>query len=125
MNAFTTLYRDGGNQPFVITDLVGFSRGAATARDFGNLILSDGVTNSAKTQNIPSGLIILRSETLFDTIGSFGWPGNNVDLGKNFSTSKDTIITHAIANDERRINFDLQSMSLSQTQIQKSQPQKV
>ncbi len=35
---------------FSVNDLVGFSRGAATAYDFGNLILSDGVTNYITNQ---------------------------------------------------------------------------
>jgi hypothetical protein len=48
------------NQPFMIVDSIGFSRGGPTASDFVNFIANkDIVSNNG---NIPPELIILRSE---------------------------------------------------------------
>ena len=96
------------NQPFIVTDTVGFSRGAATSRDFANMLLNDGV-NSSYGSIMPE-LIILRSVTPFDTVSSFGAPWNGVDIGKNFATNLDTIVVHPTAEDEVRTNFALQSI---------------
>jgi hypothetical protein len=112
MNKFAQAYykmvSGDNNQPFVIADSIGFSRGAATSRDFANMLLNDGVTSSYGS--IMSELIILRSVTPFDTVSSFGAPWNGVDIGKNFATNLDTIVVHPTAEDEVRTNFALQSI---------------
>ena len=109
MNNFADIYNKD-NRPFVITDLVGFSRGAATAVDFGNKILEIGITSSKTNQLIPSDLIVVRSELLFDNVASAGVPGNNIDYGLNLKIPKDVIVIHATAEDENRNLFDLQSI---------------
>jgi uncharacterized protein (DUF2235 family) len=89
----------------LIVDLVGFSRGAATVQDYGNRIYyGDNIIN------IPVDSLSLRSEIVFDTVASTGWPGNNFDFGKDFSTPKDVVVIQAVAADEKRMNFGLQSI---------------
>lgn len=104
-----------------IIDVFGFSRGAALARDFINQIhakLAGKVTEV--------GFV-----GLFDTVGSFGLGGNNIDKRSNnpllvnanskvaamagaynfnLSASSATKIVHLTAKNEIRANFDLQSL---------------
>ena len=82
MNDFVDIYNKD-NLPFVITDLVGFLVALQPAVDFGNKILEIGITNSKTNQSIPSDLIIVRSELLFDNVASEGVPGNNIDYSLN------------------------------------------
>lgn len=74
-------------------DLIGFSRGAALALHFAN--------------SLPAGTAI-RFLGLFDTVPSFGIPGNNIDLGwkLTFPTSVEHCC-HAMALHETRYNFPL------------------
>ncbi len=57
-------------------DIIGFSRGAATARDFANMIVD----------NDPDAVI--HWVGLFDTVSSFGLGGNSVDPGYEFDLPK-------------------------------------
>ena len=76
-----------------IIDVVGFSRGAALALDFANLI---------------PACVRVRFLGLFDTVPSFGVPGNSIDLGwkLNLPVWVDHCF-HAMALDETRYNFPL------------------
>lgn len=77
-----------------VVDVVGFSRGAALALDFVNEV--DRYFNHAA----------VRFLGLFDTVASFGKPGNEVNLGWKL-TLPDNVrkCFHAMALDERRNNF--------------------
>ncbi len=76
-----------------IVDIIGFSRGAAMAIHFVNLLHKKGIK--------------VRFLGLFDTVGSFGIPGNDIDLGWKTSRIPRTVkyCAHALAYDERRHNF--------------------
>ena len=94
-------------------NLVGFSRGAALALDFANLIAKKGIVDSA-------GRVITRQPVidfiaLFDVVGSFGMPfslgplkfqewniGHTLALPTTISVSN---CFHALALDERRRTF--------------------
>lgn len=77
-------------------DIVGFSRGAALALHFANEIYED-------FDRAP-----IRFLGLFDTVASFGIPGNDVNLGWAFTlTDNVKKCYHALALDERRGNFPL------------------
>lgn len=60
-----------------IIDIIGFSRGAALALEFANEIRDKGM-DSNKTVSI-------RFLGIWDTVGSFGLPGNNINLGHKLS----------------------------------------
>ena len=74
-------------------DVVGFSRGAALALHFAN--------------TLPEGTTV-RFLGLFDTVPSFGIPGNNIDLGWNLGFPPAAQhCCHAMALNETRYNFPL------------------
>jgi uncharacterized protein (DUF2235 family) len=52
---------------------------------------------------------------IFDTVASFGVPGNNVDVGYNFQVNSKSVerVAHAVADDEHRTLFPLQSIKSS------------
>jgi len=79
-----------------IIDIIGFSRGAALALHFANQInkKKDGAE--------------IRFLGLWDTVASFGVPGNRINLGWDL-TLPDNVkkCCHAMALDERRGNFPL------------------
>jgi RHS repeat-associated protein len=67
-------------------DIIGFSRGAALAREFANLLHERGYQSRIRTRNgsIRTGKrcpVNIRFIGLFDTVGSFGIPGNHINLG--------------------------------------------
>jgi hypothetical protein len=82
-------------------DVFGFSRGAALARHFINVIRKKPLH---KKQSI-------RFLGLFDTVGSFGLPGNNKD-NFDFRIPKNSVkyVYHLVAENELRQNFDLHSI---------------
>jgi uncharacterized protein (DUF2235 family) len=86
-------------------DIVGFSRGAAMALQFANRIEAE----------LPDSEI--RFLGLWDTVASFGLPGNTIDLKWTF-TLPDNVRAcyHAMALDERRGNFPLTRVKGSNTQ---------
>lgn len=93
-----------------VIDIVGFSRGAATARAFANEIyrrLDRGDYN-----RMPScSPIQIRFLGLFDSVGSFGIPGNSVDVGFDFSIDPRVgYVAQAVAMNEHRAFFDLSSI---------------
>ncbi len=87
-------------------DIIGFSRGAAQARDFANLIRRKGVKIKGKKIKLR-----VRFLGLFDTVASHGIPGNNINIGYDLKV-RDHIdyVAHATANDERRHFFPLHSI---------------
>lgn len=122
------------NNPYAlqkVVDCYGFSRGAAQARDFVNRILQIEIPNHKEK---PTGTdyvtidpelppieipiyprmpgVKVRFLGIFDTVASFGIPGNNTDIGYNFYVNGKRVdrTAHAIAEDEWRTLFPLQSI---------------
>jgi hypothetical protein len=93
-------------------DIVGFSRGAAAAREFANEVFKriDG-GNWSEVVSLCNPLNI-RFMGLFDTVGSMGVPGNGDDIGYDL-TIDDRIgkVAHAVALNEHRWLFPLASVS--------------
>ena len=80
-----------------VIDIVGFSRGAALALDFANEIYAMG-------KNAPD----IRFLGLWDTVASFGVPGNGVNIGVTLTLPPNVVTCrHAMALDERRALFPL------------------
>lgn len=91
----------------VIVDVFGFSRGAALARSFVN-ILKEGTHQRNKVKSVKNEV---RFVGLYDTVGSFTKPGDNDDpYNFHLNTEKARFIYHMVAQDELRKNFDLQSL---------------
>ena len=81
-------------------DIIGFSRGAALAREFANMIV----------RKYPDATI--RYLGIFDTVASFGLAGNDVNIGYDLSIPSQANRTlHIVANPdtERRTLFPLSS----------------
>lgn len=103
--------------------IIGFSRGAALAREFANMIdsrgdpLGEGI-DIYKGTKLPIGVCYSNGESpkikflgIYDTVGSFGKPGNKTDIGKDFYVPDNVqIVRHAVAIHERRDNFELTSI---------------
>jgi uncharacterized protein (DUF2235 family) len=80
-------------------DIIGFSRGAALALHFANSLPADTK---------------VRFLGLFDTVPSFGIPGNNIDLGwKLRLAARVEHCCHAMALNEARYNFPLHRLEPS------------
>lgn len=83
-----------------IIDIIGFSRGSALALEFANQINDRGVAG----QQSPT----VRFLGLWDTVASFGLPGNNINLSFNITLPKNVErCYHALSLDERRLLFPL------------------
>lgn len=82
-------------------DVYGFSRGAALARTFVNLV------NMALRRDEPA--ISVRFVGVFDTVGSFGMAGDDSDPGQNMYVDATDArgISHYTARHEHRQNFPL------------------
>jgi uncharacterized protein (DUF2235 family) len=95
-------------------DVIGFSRGAALARTFVNYINSKGGVPLLGSDGKPTGDVCpvrIRFLGLFDTVASFGWPGNDVDWGQDLSIPANVEnVRHATALDEKRGKFPLSSV---------------
>jgi uncharacterized protein (DUF2235 family) len=95
-------------------DIIGFSRGAALAREFANLLHERGYRPETgrrewwrrgrkKTVKCP---VEIRFLGIFDTVGSFGRPGNNINLGVRLNVPPNVKkVAHAVARDEKRSLF--------------------
>ena len=96
-------------------DVFGFSRGAASARHFVNMV---------KYLKIPNKLnggfhdIELRFLGIFDTVGSFGMPGNKYDAGMDYHLDRDFVkrTVHLTAEHEKRGLFDLTSIKKNKSE---------
>lgn len=97
-------------------DVFGFSRGASLARHFVNMLMHLGVT-VGDSENKHTGVVV-RFLGIFDTVASFGIPGNPVDLDFDFSVDPKFVkrCVHFTAEHERRSLFDLQSIRNSSDQ---------
>lgn len=92
-----------------VIDIVGFSRGAALAVHFANLLATDGVPRSGGGKDLPR----IRFLGLWDVVGSFGLSLDTVinfqeiNLGWNIDRVADNVdcCFHALALDERRETF--------------------
>jgi uncharacterized protein (DUF2235 family) len=77
-------------------DIIGFSRGAALALNFANEVNED--MNGAE----------VRFVGIWDTVASFGLPGNDINVGWKLTLPPNVKrCCHAMALDERRGNFPL------------------
>jgi RHS repeat-associated protein len=94
-------------------DIIGFSRGAALARAFANLLKERGYKGCP---------VKIRFVGLFDTVGSFGIPGNRVDIGVPLDLP-DIVqaAAQAVAKDEKRILFPLTRFDTSRTNFDESE----
>lgn len=165
VNTFNGVDRDGNplpEGPDRDIDIIGFSRGAALAREFANFINEQGIPdiNSAReiiisgerkitvyddylvqpgsvsiinnqtereesnvslTSMLPESQevvypaetsnLVIRSLGLFDTVGSFGIPGDNDEWNKRMSIAPNVeTVRHAVSADENRVFFPLTSV---------------
>jgi RHS repeat-associated protein len=135
VNNFNGLSKDGESTSVDRTiDLFGFSRGAATARAFANLINERGIPDlsSAREQLVYRSDGSVTKETvydnyfkpeirfmgLFDTVGSFGIPGDATEGGLDLSIAPNVKnVRHAVARDEKRDSFPLSS-AIDPTNVQ-------
>jgi RHS repeat-associated protein len=94
---FETYYNHGNGDTDI--DIIGFSRGAALAREFANKIYD----------NYPEAKI--RFIGLFDTVASFGVGGDRDDFDYNFAIPPNVeFVYHLTAVDEKRYFFPLMSI---------------
>ena len=85
-------------------DIIGFSRGAALALEFANEIFDDGINGVAAPP--------IRFMGLWDTVASFGIPGNNINIGIELTVPENVeACCHAVSLDERRRTFPLTRMT--------------
>ncbi len=114
---FLNNYKNGDKE----IDIIGFSRGAAMAREFANMIYERGdgsgkytlTTSLGKGQTIsrtiygkPCVIPPIRYVGLFDTVASFGIPGNQVNINYRLDLPPNVkVARHAVAADEQRYLF--------------------
>jgi uncharacterized protein (DUF2235 family) len=95
-------------------DVIGFSRGAALARTFVNYINKKGGVELLGANGRPSGVVCpvkIRFLGIFDTVASFGVPGNDVNWGQSLGIPANVEhVRHAVALDEKRSMFPLSSV---------------
>ncbi len=96
-----------------VIDICGFSRGASQARHFINCIKYEGLIDERTAE--PFDDIEIRFLGLFDTVASFGIPGNSIDPGFDFDVDPNFVgkTVHFIAEHEKRSLFDLKSIKSS------------
>ena len=97
----------------ILLDVFGFSRGAALARHFVNVIKQGAFRMDATYRRIPRRAFRIGFLGVFDTVGSFGLPGNDTDLGYAFHVAPHWLECgglHLVADDEHRENFSLHSI---------------
>lgn len=92
-------------------DIIGFSRGAALARHFGNLInqsVNQGQFSYLDPQRgLVTACVDLRFMGLFDTVAQFGLAGSQNALYDLSIASAWQWVAHAVALNERRVLFPL------------------
>jgi uncharacterized protein (DUF2235 family) len=104
--ALVAAYQQGDTK----IDIVGFSRGAAIALDFANLIHDDGIRHPDSDQVIARDVPI-RFVGLWDVVGAFGIPFGQLvfqrlNLGHKLRVPPNVQYAyHALALDERRQSF--------------------
>ncbi|NOT46091.1 MAG: DUF2235 domain-containing protein [Acidobacteria bacterium] len=86
-----------------VIDIVGFSRGAALALHFANSIATQDVPGHRRSAGAS-----IRFLGLWDTVPSFGVPGNAVNIGWNLGLPDNVVACyHAMSLEERRPAFPL------------------
>lgn len=85
----------------VLLDVFGFSRGAAAARYFCNLVTKEGKLDGVW------GKPKIRFLGLYDCVGSIGLPGDDQENNVDISTPAAQHVVHITADDEIRKNFPL------------------
>ncbi|MEY4940286.1 MAG: hypothetical protein RIQ93_2021, partial [Verrucomicrobiota bacterium] len=115
-------------------DIVGFSRGASLAREFANLLVERGYDPSyggslkhklrAGTNKPPGECeFLIRFVGLFDTVGSFGMPGNDINLGIRMNLPPEVgDAAHATAQNETRFLFPLTPLGARKGFVEQSFP---
>lgn len=110
---FLANYRAGDTN----IDIIGFSRGAALAREFANMIYERGDGSGGfqmqrvgkaeiGTWGRPCKIPPIRYVGLFDSVGSFGMPGNQVNIGYRLDLPPNVqAARQARAKDEKRSSF--------------------
>lgn len=107
-------YNDSSDPENQQIDIIGFSRGAALAREFANMIAERGIPIN-NTPNIPNNLIFRRGSSVrirflgvFDTVASFGQPGNKINIGVRLDLPANVDhVAHALSAHEVRSKFPL------------------
>ena len=86
-------------------DIFGFSRGSALARVFANMIRERGIPLKGGGR-IKGKDVKIRFLGVFDTVASFGWPGNDINVGYELDLP-DTVesAAHAISRHDVRGKF--------------------
>ena len=94
-------------------NLFGFSRGAATARHFANLLRNREEIRKHFTQDWSRVVVQVNFVGLFDTVSAEGvFPGNDVDeLQLRFEDDAARRVFHLVALDEYRENFPLTNIA--------------
>ncbi len=108
---FLQFYKSGDKD----IDIIGFSRGAALAREFANMLHERGYNPSYKgglaklfVKNKNVCPVKIRFVGLFDTVGSTGIPANHINIGIRMSLPPNVQhAVHAVSQDERRAQFPL------------------
>jgi hypothetical protein len=103
--------RDNWQRGDQTVDIIGFSRGAALAVHFSNILAKSGLKLASGETVIPE----IRFLGVWDIVGSFGIPVDfiinfqHINLGWSIDTIPDTVrhFFHAMALNERRQTFDL------------------
>jgi len=92
--------------------LFGFSRGAALARYMAYLLVHHGVKVDGHRTPLRAGKdFTIRFLGIFDTVGSFYFPGTDFSPSYDFDIPKEVQkVVHFVAAHERRSKFDLQSI---------------
>ncbi|MBM4309920.1 MAG: hypothetical protein FJ119_03090, partial [Deltaproteobacteria bacterium] len=107
VNIYHTKDSTGENQKI---DIIGFSRGAALALAFANMLDEKGVPpkDNPDAKGCP---VKIRFLGVFDTVASFGIPGNKINFGYNLNVPAIVEnVRHATARDEKRGMFPLTSV---------------
>lgn len=115
-------YQDGdGELPKrILLDIFGFSRGSATARWLVNVLKQSVYAFEPPYDTISPDTFSIQFLGLFDTVGSFGLPGNDIDCGTCFHIKPAWIegrVVQLVADDEHRANFDIQTLFREQNDV--------
>ncbi len=95
-----------------VIDIVGFSRGAAAAREFANDVFERIDNNYWGNQVTQCNSLNIRFMGLFDTVGSMGIAGNSTNIGYDFTLDpRIGQVAQAVALNEHRPLFPLSSVS--------------
>jgi hypothetical protein len=86
-------------------DIFGFSRGAALARAFANIIRERGIPLEGGGY-VKGEDVNIRFLGVFDTVASFGWPGNDINVGYELGLP-DTVksAAHVVSRHDVRSKF--------------------